>query len=193
MAAASSLLMSGVSLGTGFMESAAAEAEGKFARQQAEFNARLAELNAEEAIQRGEKEARSFKREAQQFKGSQAAAMATQGVDVKSESFERVRADTEKLTAFDEMEIRNRAWREAWGLKVEASSERLQGKFAEKAGKAKARTSLLTGGLSAIGYGADAYGKWGESSLSGMFKKSSAAGGGGTAVARAGSNKIYAG
>lgn len=160
MAAGASALMAGVSLGTGFLEAAGAESEGKFARQQSEFNARLAEVQAEETLKRGESEARSLKREARQFKGSQTAAMASQGVDIESASFESIQSNTEKLSAFDEMEIRNQAWREAWGLRVEASNERLQGKFAEKAGKARARTSLLTGGLSAIGHGAEAWGKW---------------------------------
>lgn len=160
MAAGASLLMAGTSLASGLMESTAARSAGRFERQQAEFNARLAELKAEDAIARGDEDAKRFAKEVKQFKGKQLAAMATQGVALDSKSFENIREETERLSAFDEMQIRNNAWRDAWGLRSEAQQLRQAGRFADMAGKAKARTSLLTGGLQAIGYGAQAYGQW---------------------------------
>lgn len=189
MSAGASLLMAGASLGGGLMEASSAANQGKFEKQQAEFNARLSEIKAEDALARGEKDARSFKREAEQFKGKQTAAMAAQGVDINSASFAAIKKDTETLSAFDEMEIRNNAWREAWGLKSEAANYRTQGKFAAQAGKAKSRSALLTGGLNAIGYGAEAYGEF-----KGLPKdEGSGASGGGGSIARSGINRITTG
>ena len=160
MAAGASVLMAGAALGNAFTQSAAAEVKGKYERQQSEFNAHLAELKAKDVVERGDKEAVKFAKEANQFKGKQKAAMAAQGVDIDSASFEGISTQTERLTAFDEMEIRNNAWKEAWGYRVDAANQRTQGEFSYRASQANSRSSLLTGGLQAIGYGAQAYGQY---------------------------------
>lgn len=151
--------MAGAALGNAFTQSAAAEVKGKYERQQGEFNARLAELKAKDAVERGDQEAVKFAKEANQFKGKQKAAMAAQGVDIDSASFEGISTQTERLTAFDEMEIRNNAWKEAWGYRVDAANQRTQANFRSRAAQAESRSSLLTGGMQAIGYGAQAYGQ----------------------------------
>lgn len=153
------MLMAGAALGNAFQQSAAAEMKGKYERQQGEFNARLAELKAKDVVDRGNEEASKFAKEANQFKGKQKAAMATQGVDIDSASFEGITTQTERLTAFDEMEIRNNAWKEAWGYKIDAANQRTQGDFRYRASQAEARSSLLTGGLQAVNYGVQAYGQ----------------------------------
>lgn len=134
----------------------AARAEAAFNAKQSEMNARLSEMQAEDAISRGDKEASNYKQKISQTIGSQRAAAAAQGIDVDSGSAMEIQEDTQRLGEKDVMTIKNNAWREAWGLKVEAQNHRANAVMGRAAGENRARMTLLTGGLQAAGYGMQA-------------------------------------
>lgn len=138
------------SIGGAYAESQALKTQGEYQRMQYEMNARLAGLQAQDAIKRGDKAAVEVKRRAKRVIGSQRAALAAQGIEVDSGSAAQIQADTVAQSTLDVLEIKNNAWREAWGYRFQASDYMGRGRFAEMAAKASATNTLLTGGMNAI-------------------------------------------
>lgn len=163
MGAIAGIGMAIASLVGGVAESEAQADQGRYQEHMFNVNAKLAEDQAADAVKRGDQEANQVAQKVKQVRGSQRVAYAAQGIDVNSGVAAEVQADTEALGAIDMVKIREGAWREAWGYKVEAINSRSKGQFARQAGDAAARTTLLTGGLKALGYGAEAATKFGGS------------------------------
>jgi hypothetical protein len=122
-------------------------AQGKWAREGYDFEARMAELQAVDAERRGLLASRQARAQGRQVIGSQRAALAAQGVDVASGSALDVQADTAYQAELDAATIQNNAWREAYGLRTQASKGRFAGRMAEIEGESKAGATMLTGGL----------------------------------------------
>lgn len=125
------------------------EASGKWSREQADFNARMMNLQAVDAERRGEITARQVESKGRQTIGAQRAALAAQGVDVGTGSAADVQAETAFITSTDASTVRANSWREAWGLRTQASDTEFQGKMKEQEGKNQAGATFLTGGLRA--------------------------------------------
>jgi len=138
------------SLASGVMNAQAYRQQGEFQRQQFEFNKRIAETQAEDAIRRGDKDAVALKKSAKRLIGAQRTALAAQGIEIDSGSALDVQMDTAQLAAQDALTIKNNAYREAWGYKVQALDYGAKGQFAELQGRQQATQSLLTGGLGAL-------------------------------------------
>lgn len=113
-------------------------------------NASLARKQAEDAVSRGESSAMRAKVAARSMVGSQRAALAAQGIDIGSGSALDVQTNTAALAEIDIMTIRNNAAREAWGFNVQAADYGAKASLTKMAGKNKARTTLLTGGATAL-------------------------------------------
>jgi hypothetical protein len=145
------------SLAGGYASSQAARAEGNIARMQGHTNAKIAEMQAKDAIERGTKESYAHKTKVRQLIGEQRAAAAAQGIDVSSESVTKITSDTAYYGELDAATIRNNAYREAFGYKTQARSSRAQAEIDYVSSRGAARSSLLTGGMQAAGYGAEAY------------------------------------
>lgn len=114
-------------------------------------NAKFAELAADDAIKRGDKMVTQVKQAGKKMVGAQRARLAAQGIEVDSGSAQEIQEETAMVTAEDAMTVKNNAWREAWGFKVEAADAAARGRFARVAGDAAYGSSLLTGGLKAAG------------------------------------------
>jgi hypothetical protein len=155
-------IMAASSLASGISEGEAARAQGDFAAAQGEANAKMAELQASEVEKKGQKDASIFRRKGRGQIGAQKAALAAQGIDIGSGTAAEQIEESGQFLEEDASRIRMNAIREAYGLKTEAINLRTQGQFDQIAGKAKQRSSLLTGGLKAAGYGAEGYAKYRE-------------------------------
>lgn len=138
-----------------------AGAEAEALRQQGEYQARIYEFNAKlqdifsaDAIRRGDADAAAVMREARQVRGAQRASFAAQGVEVDAGSAYDVQAETDYHAKLDALEVKNNAWREAWGYKVQKLDLEMRADLARKGGQAAADASWLSGGLKAFGYGA---------------------------------------
>lgn len=151
---ATSAIMTGA---TAYSQSRAQKAEGAYQSQIYEANARLADLQAEDAISRGDAEAKKHNTQVKKLIGSQRAAFAAQGIDINSGSPLDVQADTAALGAEDEQTIKNNAWREAWGYKVQASDYRNSGAFSLLSSKNAAKNTVLTAGMNIAGDASNAY------------------------------------
>ncbi|MBA3755528.1 MAG: hypothetical protein H0X02_04580 [Nitrosomonas sp.] len=138
-------------------QSQAQEAQGDYTRQQMETNADLAEMNAADTIKRGDQAANVKKTQAKGVVGAQRAALAAQGLDLSDGSAAEIQAETAELGELDAMSIKNDAWRQAWGYRVEASNSRAGGQWAQMAGRNSARNTMLAGGISAFQTGLSGY------------------------------------
>lgn len=153
MAALTSMVLGGLALGSAYMQADAQGQQAKFQRNQADLNAKLLDEQGKDAIQRGDSAALEAGRKRKQLEGSQRAAFAANGVNSTTGSAADIIAESGMLSRQDELTIKNNAWREAWGYRVQANDSRSQGKFAELAGKNQSRDTLLAGGIQAFDYG----------------------------------------
>lgn len=161
-ASAGMAVMAMSSIGNAVAQSSAAKSQGEFQKQQAEQNARLAELQAKEAEQAGEKEAQQHRKKVRAMIGSQKAGLAAQGIDIGSGSALELFGETAEMGEMDAATIRKNSYRQAFGLRQQASMTRSQGRFDYMSSRAEARNTLLTGGLQAAGYGLEGVGKYNE-------------------------------
>jgi len=112
-----------------------------------EMNRRLAELQAADAIRRGEREAQLTRLRVRGVIGSQRATLGAQGLDIGTGSALAVQEDAKAAGALDALTIRNNAWREALGYRLQAVSFGGQSEFAKFASETAQRQTLTTGGL----------------------------------------------
>lgn len=140
----------GGSVATSIMQADAMEQQGRFQREQAEVNAQLMERQANDALVRGQFEAGRQEQKARAVAAAgRVAAAAAGGVKIDVGSPAEAMASTNTLGAVDSMMIKNNAYREAWGYKIEASNKRFEGQMADIGARAEARNTLLSGGISA--------------------------------------------
>lgn len=146
-----------LTIGTAFIQgiqgrnqAKAQKAEGAYQRQIYESNARMMEMNAEDATYRGEQKAGEIKKQTKKLIGSQRAAMAAQGLDLEQDDALAIQQESAEMGAVDAQEIKNNAWREAWGYRVQAEDYRSRGRFAEITARQKSRSTILTTGLNIL-------------------------------------------
>lgn len=144
------------SIGTAYSQSQALRAQGEYQQQVANTNSGLAMVKAQDAASRGEISAGRNDMQTQRLIGAQRAALASQGVDVNSGSALEVQKDSAAMGALDSLTIRNNAWREAWGYKVQSLNDSYSGEFSKMAGDSEADNTLLTGGMKAMSSGLQA-------------------------------------
>lgn len=119
--------------------------DSKFESDQHLFNAGLADRAAKDAIRRGEKQVDDIRRRTKQLVGEQRAAFAAQGIDVGDGSAIDLQEDSNYWGAYDEMQTRNNAFLESYGMKMQALNLRSQAKATELSGDYKARLTLISG------------------------------------------------
>ena len=154
------MIMQGVtSLMNANSQSQGQEDQGAYASDRLERNASFADQQAQDAIDRGEKDAKAHDRKVKLLIGSQRAKMGAQGADLSSGSALEVQLDTAGLGAEDILQIKNNAFREAWGYNEQAADYRDQAKLTRSGTKNAARNTILTGLADAVGTGFATYTK----------------------------------
>jgi hypothetical protein len=139
--------IAGVTMLGAYLEGASAKEEAGYKERIANANAEFAEAQARRVLQIGEQDAQGYGKKIRQTVGSQRAALAAQGVDVSSGSAAELQAETFEIGARDIETIKNNAFLEAYGLRVQAEQDRQSGRLAQRAADNIARNSLITGGL----------------------------------------------
>lgn len=150
MSSAGGLLTIGTALLQGKMgidQARAQKQEGAYLQQTYDANARIMDMQAQDAIDRGAKKSQEVKTQAKKLIGSQRAAMAAQGLDLEEDDALAIQQETAEFGAVDAQTIKNNAWQEAWGYRVQAQDYRNKGIFANITAKQKSRATILTTGL----------------------------------------------
>lgn len=150
-------IAAGGSLLNAYGQSEAIKAKSDFDAKQFELNSRIADMQSDEAIKQGDKAAAAQKTQAKRVVGAQRAALAAQGINIDSGSALDIQQETAEMGAVDAMTIKNNAWRESWGYKMNAANMRGQADITRISGQNQANNTLLTGGLQAASYGAKGF------------------------------------
>lgn len=153
IASAASSLISSNSNASGATEQASYQ-DSKF-----QTNAGIADAQSADAIARGDRNALAQDRKVKLLIGTQRAKLGAQGADLSSGSALDVTSDTAGLGAEDVLQIKNNAFREAWGYSTQAQDYRAQASLVKTGGQNVARNSILTGIVDAVGTGFAAYSK----------------------------------
>lgn len=122
----------------------------------ARSNERLSEMSAIDALKQGDLAAGKIRRDASRVRGAQKVNLAAQGIDINSGSAVDLQTETETMSQYDIDTAKNNAWRAAWGYRVQANNFEGQARMAEIGGKYGARATVLTAGIQAAGYAAQA-------------------------------------
>ncbi|WP_273803119.1 hypothetical protein [Providencia rettgeri] len=133
---------------------------GKFNADVANQNARQNEQAANDSINRGNAEAEKQRSRTRQLAGSQAAVMSASGLDLSSAGALDMFGDTAAMGTLDSLTLVNNSQREAYGLRMQAASDRLNAKMSRREGNFGAMTTLLTAPIKAYGAYQLAGGKW---------------------------------
>lgn len=150
---AASMVTSGAAALSGaYANSQALKTQGEIGKVAGEINTRFAKLGAEDAIARGDKDAVRVRKDAGRLIGRQRAAAAAQGIEVDSGSAAAIEQDTRVMGALDAVTVRNNAWREAMGYRVQAVEATARGQYADIGGRAASRATILSGSLEAGSY-----------------------------------------
>ncbi len=140
-----------ISLAGGMMGAQNARQQGAFQEAMAEQNAAYKEAAAQDAEKRGAVDADRYRRQVGQLIGSQRTGFASNGIDVNSGTAAEIQDDTAAFGEFDALTIANNAAREAWGYRVGAQNDLMNGRMAQSNAKSAATGSILGGVGSAFG------------------------------------------
>jgi predicted transcriptional regulator len=138
----------------------AGEDQKKAARAQKDLankNAAMLEDAANDATARGNEEAMLINRRARGLRGEQRAALAGQGVDVGAGTAMDLQNETSLLGEMDAEQTRQNAFREAWGIRKQASHQKLAGEYAYREGKNRAKALRNQAYGSVLGGAGDTY------------------------------------
>jgi hypothetical protein len=154
----------GGSLISAYSQARAVRAQGRYEARSARLNTQLADLQADDAIARGETDLQAQLRQTKVLSGAQRASMAAQGIDLGMGSAQDIGLETKTLGAMDALQLRNNAFREAFGYRVQATEAAHRGRMARISSRSQARSGLITGGMRAVSdlaQGFNAAGKYG--------------------------------
>ena len=140
-----------MSLAGGMMGAQNARQQGAFQEAMAEQNAAYKEAAAQDAEKRGAVEADRYRRQVGQLIGTQRTGFAANGIDVNSGTAAEIQDDTAAFGEFDALTIANNAAREAWGYRVGAQNDLMNGRMAQSNARSAATGSILGGVGSAFG------------------------------------------
>ncbi len=138
-------------------KASAIERQSQFQAQQDRFNADLIDFQREDLLDRVGDDIEQRQKQVKQILGSQKAVLAARGIDVDSEFAEQAAFEERQIAVEDVSAIKNNAWRQALGLKLQSQNLRTQAKFTQAAGSEAASSTLTTGGLQALGTGSRAF------------------------------------
>jgi hypothetical protein len=140
----------GASAGLGAVGTVASLISGKaqasYQRAVSRVNEQFAEMQAQDSLRRGELEARQVGIRGNLIEGEQVASLAGQNVDVDEGTAAELRAETRVGKKEDIITVRNNAFREALGYKMQAFGIASQARLNTAAARAQQTSTILTGG-----------------------------------------------
>lgn len=134
-------------LAMSYGQASALRAQGRYEAGIQRRGAALADVNAEDILKRGEEGAQQRLRQARALIGQQRTAIAGQGLRVDAGTPLALQEDTAAMGALDADTIRLNAFREAWGMRMEALDRRTAAGHIARGSRFAARQALGAGFL----------------------------------------------
>ena len=137
-------------IASSYADAKSIKSESSYKAQQLEFNSRFANLQAKQVEQQGREESKAHLQKVKSLVGRQRAGLAAQGIEVNTGTALDLQTEAAGLGALDALTIRNNAFREATGYRIEGIQSYGQAQMTRSSGKYLAKQTLLTGGMKAI-------------------------------------------
>ena len=134
---------------TAKQEADAIAQQSRFEAQSLEFQSEIVQIQKREILKKSQEDIGFRQQSTSRLLGNQKVNLAAQGIEIDSGTSLEIMEQTREAGARDVMTISNNAWRKGWGMDVESQTFRSEAEFAGLSGKAKARSTLATGGLAA--------------------------------------------
>lgn len=125
----------------------AIRAQTDFERRALREQAKFARLAGREEIRRGRVQESQLRQRTKKLIGAQRAALAAQGIDIETGTAAELQTETAALGGLDALTIRRNARLRALGFELRAEDLLLQRQIAGISGRARRRSTLLTGGI----------------------------------------------
>ncbi len=141
-------------------QAAAMRRQAEYEASQMRYNADLIDMRREEVGVQAESDILASQDGISRMISTQKVSMAGQGIELDSGTAAQIIQDTEQIGLEDVQAIKNNAWKEAWGMEVEAMDLRNQAEFGMAAGKQRAKQTVATGTLQGVQGAIGAYGTY---------------------------------
>lgn len=116
-----------------------------------ELNAEMSEINAKQAKEAGDQAATQIEFRQRKLRGAQRSALAASGVDTGFGSGAEIQAESEMIANLDMATVKNNAYRQAWGFKMEAAGTRLEAAYGKLAASKQASATIKGAQFDAAG------------------------------------------
>lgn len=149
----------GATLGllSGLSQQNAMKVQASFEKERAKTNAMLIDMQRRDVLEQGDSQADEYEKEVAQMIGAQTTSFAAQGIDVNTGTAAAIRNQTRETGDQDITSIKNNAWKQAWGLEVEAEATRERGKMASEATLVQGKQRVISAGINAVNTGLKYY------------------------------------
>ncbi len=141
--------IAGSLVGAGFSAYAAIQS-GKMQKQMYELNSLITGKQAEYALEKGQIQEQVVRYGTKQTIGKQRASFAAQNIALDDGTALEMQKDAAKWGEVDALRVRNNAAMEAWGYRLSANSQAIQGSLAMMSTYAQAGSAII-GGISGAG------------------------------------------
>ena len=117
----------------------------KMQKKMSEINSLIAGKQSDYALEKGELQEQAFRYGTKQTIGKQRVAFAAQNVALDDGTALEMQGDAAKWGEIDALRIRNNAAMEAWGFRLQAGSQAIQGSLSMMSGYNQAGGAVMSG------------------------------------------------
>lgn len=131
-------------IGAGFSAYSAIQA-GKMQREMYELNSLIGQKQGEYALEKGQIQEQVVRYGTKQLIGKQRASFAAQNIALDDGTALEMQKDAAKWGEIDALRVRNNAAMEAWGYRLQAGSQAIQGSLAMMSSYSQAGSAVISG------------------------------------------------
>ena len=131
-------------IGAGFSAYAAVQS-AKMQKQMYEINSLIGQKQGEYALEKGQIQEQVVRFGTKQLIGKQRASFAAQNIALDDGTALEMQKDAAKWGEIDALRVRNNAAMEAWGYRLQAGSQAIQGSLAMMSGYSQAGSAMISG------------------------------------------------
>ena len=138
-------------LATSFAQAQAIQGQAGYRSTLAQINSRFASMESRDIIKQGNKRAIEQGKNIKQLVGKQKAGFASGNVLVGDGTAAQIENQTIEIGQEEQRNIRNNAWKQAFGIRQQARSAEVAADNAKRQADFESKNTLIAGALSAIG------------------------------------------
>ena len=139
------------SMANSFAQASAIQGSADYQMTLATINNRFAEVQSRDILKTANKNAIEHGKNIKRLVGAQRASFAGSNILVGDGTAADIQDQTIEIGMEEQTRIRNNAWKQAFGIRAQASAQLLAARNAKEAADFQARTTLVSGAIAGIG------------------------------------------